>query len=385
MSLKQTATRISTYAGDTSGVASALYELGGMTVMHDASGCNSTYSTHDEPRWYDMESLVFISGITEKDAIFGDDEKFINDVVTAALELQPRFVAIAGTPIPMMTGFDYDHAARTVEMRTSIPCMAFPTNGMHTYVKGASAALGTFCERFCKSDAEKTAGISVNILGATPLDLSVNGTVDSLKRVFSVAGIGVVSCVAMESDIDDVIRAGSASCNIVVSSVGIECAEILKKRFNTPYVVGCPMGGGLSNRIIDEVKAAVATSLDGVLFSKHHEDADTVVIGESVTALSLAEALLLTGVNAKVVSATEVPPILKDYCIYAPDEDDIVPHAAGARTVVADPMYRPILKDVDNFIELPHEAFSGRIYRDSIPDLVRGIDKILLKAKDMKK
>jgi len=49
MSLKQTARIISTYAGDTSGVASALFELGGMTVMHDASGCNSTYNTHDEP------------------------------------------------------------------------------------------------------------------------------------------------------------------------------------------------------------------------------------------------------------------------------------------------------------------------------------------------
>ena len=37
------------YAADISGVCSALYELGGMTVMHDASGCNSTYTTHDEP------------------------------------------------------------------------------------------------------------------------------------------------------------------------------------------------------------------------------------------------------------------------------------------------------------------------------------------------
>lgn len=376
---------ISTYVGDTSGVASALYELGGMTVMHDASGCNSTYSTHDEPRWYDTESLVFISGITERDAIFGDDNKFINDVVTAALELNPRFIAIAGTPIPMMTGFDYGHAARAVEMRTSIPCMAFPTNGMHTYVKGASAALGAFCERFCRGDIEKTADVSVNILGATPLDLSVNGTVDSLRRVFTDAGIDVVSCVAMGSDFDDVSRAGIASCNVVVSSVGIECADVLKKKFNTPYVIGCPMGVGLGGRIIDEVKAAVSTSCDGMLFSKHREDADTVVIGESVTALSLAEALLLTGVNTKVISATEVPSALKDYCVYAPDEDDIAPHVAGARTVISDPMYRPILRDVDNFLELPHEAFSGRIYRDSIPDLVRCIDTILLKAKDMEK
>ena len=50
------------YTADVSGVCSALYELGGMTVMHDPSGCNSTYNTHDEIRWYDQDSLIFISG-----------------------------------------------------------------------------------------------------------------------------------------------------------------------------------------------------------------------------------------------------------------------------------------------------------------------------------
>ena len=45
--MKQTASFISTYSADVFGVASALYELGGMTIMHDASGCNSTYNTHD--------------------------------------------------------------------------------------------------------------------------------------------------------------------------------------------------------------------------------------------------------------------------------------------------------------------------------------------------
>ena len=49
----------STYTADVSGVCSMLYELGGMTVLHDPSGCNSTYTTHDEPRWYDTNSLMF--------------------------------------------------------------------------------------------------------------------------------------------------------------------------------------------------------------------------------------------------------------------------------------------------------------------------------------
>ena len=76
--MKQTARIISTYAADVSGVCSALYELGGMTVMHDASGCNSTYNTHDEPRWYDMDSMVYISALSEMEAVIGDDRKLVD-------------------------------------------------------------------------------------------------------------------------------------------------------------------------------------------------------------------------------------------------------------------------------------------------------------------
>ena len=87
-------------AGDVSGIASALYELGGMVVIHDPSGCNSTYNTHDEIRWYDQESYIFISGLNMRDAILGNDRKFIDDIVEAAGELDPKpcFIAICNSP-----------------------------------------------------------------------------------------------------------------------------------------------------------------------------------------------------------------------------------------------------------------------------------------------
>ena len=84
LSMRQSYRIIPVYTADVSGVCSALYELGGMTVMHDPSGCNSTYNTHDEIRWYDQDSLIYISGLTERDAIMGNDRKFIDDIVDAA-------------------------------------------------------------------------------------------------------------------------------------------------------------------------------------------------------------------------------------------------------------------------------------------------------------
>ncbi len=135
------------YTADVSGVCSALYELGGMTVMHDPSGCNSTYNTHDEIRWYDQDSMIYISGLTEIDAVMGNDEKLIRDIEIAAEELKPKFIALAGSPIPYMNGTDFEAIAKILEQDLGIPAFSVPTNGMHDYVYGAGIALAEIAKR----------------------------------------------------------------------------------------------------------------------------------------------------------------------------------------------------------------------------------------------
>ena len=150
--MKQVSVTLSTYTADVSGVCSALYELGGMVVIHDPSGCNSTYNTHDEIRWYDQDSLIFISGLTEIDAVMGNDEKFLSDIKEAAGELHPKFIALVSSPIPFMNGTDFPALAKVLETETGLPSFAVPTNGMHDYVYGAGIALEKIAERFTGED-----------------------------------------------------------------------------------------------------------------------------------------------------------------------------------------------------------------------------------------
>lgn len=56
---------------------------------------------HDEIRRYDQDSMIYISGLTEIDAVMGNDEKLIRDIEIAAEELKPKFIALAGSPIPI--------------------------------------------------------------------------------------------------------------------------------------------------------------------------------------------------------------------------------------------------------------------------------------------
>ena len=176
--MKQAYTYLPTYAADNSAMCSALYELGGLIVMHDASGCNSTYTTHDEPRWFDRPANVFISALTETDAVLGNEGRLIDDIKAAASELHPEFIALAGTPIPMMMGCDYDGIAREIETATGIVSFGVDTNGTDDYIAGIGKAFVKLAERFV-APAAKRLPRTLNILGVTPLDFSVNGTAES--------------------------------------------------------------------------------------------------------------------------------------------------------------------------------------------------------------
>ena len=380
--MKQTARIISTYSADTFGVCSALFELGGMVVMHDASGCNSTYTTHDEPRWYDMDSMVYISGLSEMEAIMGDDEKLIGDIVDAAENLQPKFIAIAGTPIPTMTGFDYTAVAELVEERTGIPAFGFPTTGMNTYVFGASMAFAGIARRFVKKNVEKTTHLSANILGVTPLDFSVNGSDRSMKEFLEKAGFEVISSWAMGSSLEELAEAGGASVNLVVSSTGIEAARALKEMFGTPYVVGTPIGNAFQNILVQELLEAAKTGKmpeknRRPLMKSSLNGSEIAVIGEGVTALSLAHAIELEYQRiVKILCTTECEKIyLREKDALTTCEDEIMDALQGVKMVIADPLYEPICPQNAAFIPLPAESFSGRIYRNSIPNLIAGFEK----------
>ena len=317
--MKRTNRILPVYAADISGICSALYELGGMTVMHDASGCNSTYTTHDEPRWYSMDSMVYISALSELEAVMGDDEKLVRDIVDAAVNLGPAFICIGGTPIPMMMGTDFKGIARIVEDKTGIPAFGIAANGMHSYVRGAGEAFRWIVKRFCpagvkadhlsgkagllsgKADylsgkagllsgkagllSEKAdlpagtelagaeqpavgqpAALKVNILGVTPLDFSLTGNTARLKDFPRSHGMETVGCWAMESGLDELRMAGQADVNLVVSAVGLPAASELKQMYGTPYVVGTPVGRRTSGRLAECIRQAAQTGENQSLF-----------------------------------------------------------------------------------------------------------------------
>lgn len=424
MSDYQTHVFTSTYTADVSGVCSALYELGGMTVIHDPSGCNSTYSTHDEPRWFDTDSLMFVSGLDEMTAVLGDDNVLIDDVTHAVRDLKPRFVTLCSGSIPHIIAFDCKGVAHLLEKRTGVPMLPVTTTGNRSYVAGVGAALTEWVKRFADSlespyrvsssggpdcsantleGAASPESFSVNLLGVTPLDFSINGNVDAMRKVFEDAGIPVNCCAAMGESFDSLRHIFRASVNVVVSSCGRRLARYMEQTAGIPYVEGTPIGAygaarlpKLAKKAYEKKRASLEEdshgALDGtsgslrMLLAKKkgdsegiclwkgnpaHErwdvpDGQILIIGEEVFAQSLAAAInQLTPDCRHGLRAFAVWPDVD----HGFPEDVLAELIRKSRYIIGDPLYRTIPHDSkqNTFVDFPHEAYSGRIFRDRIP------------------
>lgn len=234
-----------TFAADYSGVCSVLYELGGLAAVYDPGSCTSNFISYDEPRACEgYHARTFTSGLDDMQALMGDDKTYVDAVCQAYEAVGGSFVAVIGTPNTMILGTDYAAIARELGRRLGVPALSFATTGTAFYDVGASQALLAVGRQLvAPQTADGTAPArpapqprTVNLLGATPLDLLSQRTIDEARRLLEEGGWHVLSCWAMGSTLDD-MRAGlAAQVNVVLTTSGLAVARWMRDTFGIPYV-----------------------------------------------------------------------------------------------------------------------------------------------------
>lgn len=293
------------FAGDYSGVCSALYELNCLIIIDDASCCTRNYVTYDEPRWMKSTRTTFGSNLRTIEAVLGDEERLISQTIEAARQLRPEFIALLGSPVPAIIGRDMNGIAREIENRSGIPALGFDTTGFAYYNKGVSAAHLKLLKRFTGSEAkgeeasetghksqtnqadhtdqanltnrtnpkdqtnQKDHTITdqahqmhqslpehtkVNILGLTPLDFSANANSGELIGLLEENGFQVSASFWVQTGLNQIRRAASAEVNFVVSQSGWAAAQYLQKNYGIPYVAAAPMGIRHSRSVLEALR-----------------------------------------------------------------------------------------------------------------------------------
>jgi hypothetical protein len=366
------------FAPDYSGACSALFELGGLVVIHDASGCTGNYTGYDEPRWYGSKSYVFCSQLREINAVMGDDEKLIKKILDASADLAPRFIAILGSPVPMVIGADMQGIATEIENRSGIPSFGFSTTGLDYYDKGASSAFTAIAARFVKPVLKKKSG-SMNILGLTPLDYSANRNAADMREFFASNGWEVLSAFTMDSGSDDILddmeRCAEAEVNLVVSSSGLPLAKYFKREHGIPFVCASPLGNE-SSKILANRLSSVGDVKTQSADKRRASGPRVLIVHEQIIANSIRDCLeadyqIPDATVATLFSFSDS--IAREGDMNPPCEKDIANVLNRSfDVVIADPLLRDLMpKDSPTrFIEFPHVAVSSKLYWNRYPEMI---------------
>jgi nitrogenase molybdenum-cofactor synthesis protein NifE len=371
------------FTGDYSGVCSALFDLNCLIVINDASCCTRNYVNYDEPRWTLTKKTTLCSQLRTMDAILGDDEKVICQVVEAAQKLDPEFIAVLGSPVPAIIGMDMKGIAREIEARSNCPTFGFDTNGFSYYNKGISAAFLALLQRFT-SPPEQVIAESVNILGLTPLDFSANNNSLLIRQLLEDNGLQVICSFLMQVGLDQVRRASAAEVNLVVSQSGWAAARYMQTQFGIPYVVATPLGRQHGQTVIQAIRQTARDQVNRIITG----DPDSpqtewnspalLIIGDQVLANSLRVALRQAGCAQNITVASFFT-IEKELAlpgdIRLKSEKHLIELMRGGRydSWVADPLIAgiPAASKLKSFL-LPHPAVSSHLYWDEVPLFIGG-------------
>lgn len=371
-------------APDYSGVCSALYELNGMSIIHDASGCTGNYTGFDEPRWYDNQRFVYCSGLREIDAVLGDDDKLIKKAVEANDDLNPEFIAILGSPVPMVIGSDMNGIAKEMEYTLKKPCFGFDTTGLNYYDVGIKKAYLKIAERFLSSSKEKIKN-SINLLGVTPLDFGIKNNVSDLKNIFMKNNIKINSCWSMGTSLNEIKETTKAEMNLVVSVSGLELARYLKEKYDMPYCVGIPVGDYGIKKCLVLIKNNMEPMGDSK--NKVLRKEKVLIIGEQVLSNSIRDVVI----NEYDFEAVDVATFFMLDKEIKEEQDFIIENESylikkfkedSYEFIIGDPLIKQLLPDESKakFIELSHVAVSSKIYWDNSIDIMgNGVYEILSK------
>ena len=199
-----------------------------------------------------------------------------------------------------------------------------------------------------------------------------------MKKNLQKYGWEVVSSWAMGDTLENLSRTGEVEMNLVVSSVGLPAAKILREKFGTPYVIGTPISG-FTEELIQIMNKKIPHETEARNEEKNNDSTaylanrlsgvpEITLIGEAVTMGSLAafiEKKYQKPVRVICPLETHENLLATNDCT-ANGEEEMEKLLRDADMIVADPLYRPICPKQSQFYELPHIAFSGRIFLKDI-------------------
>lgn len=375
------------FAADYSGAMLAVSHMGCLRILHGQGGCSGGVCTCDDYESETDDWRTLFSKISEIETITGNDEKLVGMIADAADSVDPDWILLLGSPIPMIIATDYRSIASKVEIKTGKPALFVDTTGIETYDVGESKAYRAMIERVERlaPSGDQRHG-TVYVMGDTPL----NGWTEKMREAYGrdilrnadgavevvFAGGGEAYSFGEKGDDITVRKAGigdmeavdRSSLNIAVSASACEAVEMLNGSFGTPcrYFGTGHAWENMDIRSDPQIGACEVRSFS---------DEKILLVGEQFLMNNLRR-YLRKNFGAQEVTVAGFFAFHDELAEGGDeklnDEDDymsFLERTGPYDVVIGDPVIRPIGGYSRNFVSCPELALSSRLLTRQLPVL----------------
>ena len=290
-----------------------------------------------------VNARVLVSGADAQDVTVGTRQKLLDAFDEANGQYQPSFVLFSAGPCGAMIGTDLHEIADAVTQQYGLPAAAVDLTGQKTYDVGLSKTVEALAKLL--AEGGNVLPGTVNILGASGLDWA-DEDVQNVTAWAQKQGYQVLSKPGAAVTAAQLKKMGMAQLNLVTSVSGMAAAKYLQAKFGTPYLAAAPFGSKTAEPCADSEKPA-----------------DVLIIGEQFT----ANAVRSTLESGRMASSADVATFYQlekslarsgDRKVKGEDEVRLLLNDPQYRTVIADPILRPLLQRDCKWIDLPHRALN---------------------------
>lgn len=252
-----------------SGRMGALWTLGtikGAVVLEFGSMGHMIYARRwfEQAGYHEEDVKLYVTHLDEKDIALGITDRIGRALDEILAEYRAEAVFLIPSSVPEVIGIDMEAIREELSYQyEELPILFFPCGSFsYNYHKGIETALYELLKHL-PVKVDKTEELTCNIIGSC-IDLHLfEQDAREIERIVKEAFGMKVSCVlSTKADVKSIQSMGAAQVNLVIRSEGKKGAEILKKRFGTPYLLGRPYGYKGTLRWIKQLEELTGLTAD---------------------------------------------------------------------------------------------------------------------------
>lgn len=191
-----------------------------------------------------LENSLFTTHISEDDIVMGDVERLEKAILEVDESYHPEIIFVVASAVIAVIGTDIKGVCSYMQEKVKAKLICFDDGGFGgDYTAGLQNTYSVLVKEFALKENPEKESLKYNILGASAASYRIRSDIweikDLMSRAFQMEVNGVLG---LEITLEQLKNMGGAAINLVLRKEALPAAELLKKKFGTPYIYSSPYG-----------------------------------------------------------------------------------------------------------------------------------------------